>query len=97
MHGIRDLGLLDSALGQPRATFEGNLLHPDVPTMTAAYFYHIIQNHPFVDGNNRTGSVAALAFARRNGFEALLSNADLYRLAIADTITVFSHVLVPHT
>jgi death-on-curing protein len=60
MHGIRDVGLLDSAF----------------------YFFHIIKNHPFIDGNKRTGSVVAIAFAHFNGFESIVSNADLYDLAV---------------
>jgi len=106
MHGIRDVGLLDSALGQPQATFEGILLHRGVPAMAAAYFFHIIQNHPFVDGNKRTGAVAAIVFSRLKGFESVMSNADLYRLAIdvatskcskSGLIAIFARVLVPRS
>jgi death on curing protein len=82
MHGIRDFGLLDSALAQPRITFEGAFLHSNVPEMASAYFFHIIKNHPFIDGNKRTGSVVAIAFAHLNGFESMVSNADLYDLAV---------------
>jgi death on curing protein len=64
--GIRDNGLLDSALAAPRATFGGEYLHGTVHEMAAAYLFHIVQNHPFVDGNKRAGLAAALAFLALN-------------------------------
>ena len=64
--GIRDIELLQSALGTPRATFNGALLHSTLPEMAAAYLFHLVQNHAFVDGNKRVGLVAALAFLGLN-------------------------------
>jgi death-on-curing protein len=64
--GIRDLGLLQSALAMPAAGFGGRFVHGDLYEMAAAYFFHIIQNHPFVDGNKRTGVMAALVFLALN-------------------------------
>ena len=64
--GIRDLGLLQSALAMPAAGFGGRFVHGDLYEMAAAYLFHIIQNHPFVDGNKRTGVVAALVFLALN-------------------------------
>jgi death-on-curing protein len=64
--GIRDVGLLQSALGMPRATFDGQLLHPSIPEMAAAYLFHLVQNHPFIDGNKRIGLAAAIAFLGQN-------------------------------
>ena len=61
-HGVRDQHLLESAIAQPQATGGGQYLHSDVFEMAAAYLFHIVQNHPFVDGNKRTGAVAALVF-----------------------------------
>lgn len=61
-HGVRDLGLLVSAIAQPEATFGGQHLHSDLFAMAAAYLFHIVQNHPFADGNKRTGAVSALVF-----------------------------------
>ncbi len=60
--GVRDLGLLESAIAQPRATFGGEFLHKDLFEMAGAYLYHIVQNHPFFDGNKRAGAVAASYF-----------------------------------
>lgn len=53
--GVRDLELLESAVAQPRATFGGEHLHGDLFEMAAAYLFQVVQNHPFVDGNKRTG------------------------------------------
>lgn len=64
--GIRDLGLLQSALGVPSATFEGRLLHEGLHEMAAAYLFHIVRNHPFIDGNKRVGFVILLAFLGLN-------------------------------
>src|SRR5437867_10279787 len=66
MAGIRDLGLLQSALAQPQATFGSQFLHADLIEMAAAYLFHIVQNHPFIDGNKRVGAVAALVFLQLN-------------------------------
>ncbi len=65
--GIRDPGLLSSAVAQPQAAFGGEFLHEDLFAMAAAYLFHIVKNHPFIDGNKRTGFVAALAFLELNG------------------------------
>ena len=64
--GIRDLGLLQSALAMPAAGLGGCYLHGDLYEMAAAYLFHIVQNHPFIDGNKRTGAVAALVFLALN-------------------------------
>lgn len=50
--GARDIGLLQSAIAQPCATFAGNYLHADLFEMAAAYLFHIARNHPFIDGIN---------------------------------------------
>jgi death-on-curing family protein len=60
--GLRDEGLLISALAQPEATAFGNYLHHDMFEMAAAYLFHVVSNHPFLDGNKRTGLVCALVF-----------------------------------
>ena len=65
--GVRDLGLLHSAIAQPEATFEGEFLHSFPFGMAAAYAYHIAENQPFVDGNKRTALDAALTFLELNG------------------------------
>ena len=66
--GIRDVDLLHSALGMPEAGFGDQYLHAGLIEMAAAYLYHIVQNHPFIDGNKRTGVMAAFVFLKLNGF-----------------------------
>ena len=66
-NGTRDIGLLQSALAQPEATFAGQWLHEDIFLMAAAYAFHICQNHPFFDGNKRTALASALVFLELNG------------------------------
>lgn len=65
--GVRDFGLLESALAQPEASFAGEWLHRDLLEMAAAYAYHLCQNHPFVDGNKRAALASALVFLELNG------------------------------
>lgn len=67
--GLRDMELLKSALGMPSATFGGQFLHTDIYEMAASYLFHLVQNHPFVDGNKRVGAVSALVFLLLNGYE----------------------------
>lgn len=67
--GLRDAGLLHSAIAMPQASFGGAPLHKDLFEMAAAYLYHIVQNHPFIDGNKRTGAAAAIIFLDLNGIE----------------------------
>lgn len=67
--GIRDLELLKSALGMPAITFGGEYLHTTIYEMAAAYLFHLVKNHPFIDGNKRVGAVAALVFLALNGFD----------------------------
>ncbi len=69
--GLRDLGLLESALAQPPASFAGEWLHKDLYEMAAAYAYHLCQNHPFIDGNKRTALASALVFLELNGISVL--------------------------
>jgi death-on-curing family protein len=65
--GIRDQGLLESAVGMPQASFGGDYLHGDLFAMAAAYGFHIAQNQAFVDGNKRTGLLSAIVFLDLNG------------------------------
>jgi death-on-curing protein len=80
--GIRDEGLLESALAQPQATFFGELLHPTIAEQAAAYLYHLAKNHAFVDGNKRVALGVSEAFLRLNGYNLNLSNQDLYELTL---------------
>ncbi len=82
MPGIRDEGLLESALSQPQATFFGELLHPTIHEQAAAYLYHIAKNHPFLDGNKRTAYGAMETFLRLNGYNLDLSNEQAYNMVM---------------
>lgn len=80
--GIRDEGLLDSALEQPEASFGGVYMHSDIFHMAAAYGYHICQNHPFLDGNKRTALIAMYMFLFVNGYQIALDKKSLYALVM---------------
>lgn len=67
--GIRDLAALESALAQPRATFDGVDLHASVPAKAAALAYSLALNHPFIDGNKRVAHAAMEVFLNLNGLE----------------------------
>ena len=64
---IRDLGLLESAVAQPRAGFGGKDLYLDLVEKAAALAFSLVKNHPFADGNKRTGYGAMMRFLSRNG------------------------------
>jgi death-on-curing protein len=80
---LRNRGLLESALEMPRSSFGGEFFHQDVFEMAGAYLYHIVKNHPFVDGNKRTGTAAALVFLEINSIEIEADEASVADLTIA--------------
>lgn len=83
--GIRDLGLLESAIAQPLMTFGGEDLHPSVTEKAVAMGFSIIMNHPFIDGNKRTGHAATEVFLILNGMEisATVDEQEQIILAVA--------------
>jgi death-on-curing protein len=80
--GVRDTGLLESALAMPKATMFGELLHPSLEEQAAAYLFHLVKNHPFLDGNKRTGLAAALTFLGMNGTWVEATNDELIDLTL---------------
>lgn len=66
--GVRDIGLLESAVGRPLASFDGKDLYPDIFYKSAALLQSLLKNHPFVDGNKRTALSSAGLFLRINGY-----------------------------
>lgn len=80
--GIRDRGLLESALAQPQASFSGKFLHTTISAQAAAYLYHLSQNHPFLDGNKRTAYGAMETFVRLNGYKLNFSDQEAYNLVM---------------
>ncbi len=81
--GLRDCGLLESAVAQPQATFGGEFVHNDLFAMAAAYLFHIVRNHPFVDGNKRVGLLAALVFLDINGIAIDFASEELSEITLA--------------
>jgi death-on-curing protein len=80
--GIKDEGLLDSALAQPRQSFFGELLHPTISDQVSAYIYHIAKNHAFHDGNKRTALAVAITFLKVNGYKLLLPKRETENLVL---------------
>ena len=80
--GIRDLGLLQSALAMPCASFGGQYLHPSLHEMAAACLFHLVQNHPFIDGNKRVAITMTAAFLRVNGCRLEFEDAEAYKFLI---------------
>jgi death-on-curing protein len=80
---IRDRGLLESAVSMPKASFGGHYAHEDIYQMAAAYLFHIVMNHPFVDGNKRTGTVCAIAFLNLNGIRVIPDNDAFIEFVLA--------------
>lgn len=72
--GVRDNGLLESAVAASESGFGSHYLHRDVYEMAAAYLFHLVQNHPFIDGNKRAGAATALVFLVINGVETKMTN-----------------------
>jgi len=79
-YGVRDLGLLSSAIAVPQASFGGQRAHQDLFEMAAAYAFHISQNHPFIDGNKRVALASALVFLDLNGIHLSDPEDELYPL-----------------
>lgn len=81
--GVRDNGLLESALAAPQSGFGGHYLHADLFEMASAYLFHLVQNHPFLDGNKRVGVAAALTFLVMNGIETKIPNQALVQMVLS--------------
>ena len=81
--GVRDLGLLESAVAMPQATFGGKWLHTDIFEMAAAYLFHIVKNHPFVDGNKRAGALSAFVFLQLNGYDLTATPNEFSEIVLA--------------
>lgn len=87
--GLRDPGLLESAVLAVQQTFEGTYLYPSVVEMAAAYWIGLVMNHAFVDGNKRVGLRAADVFLALNGLDLVMSEAEV----VAITLQIASHQL----
>jgi death-on-curing protein len=81
--GVRDMGLLESAMAQPKAMFGDRYLHASIAEMGAAYAFHIAKNHPFVDGNKRTAWATMRNFLLHQGLSVEASDEDAVSAMIA--------------
>ena len=80
--GIRDKGLIESAICQPQATFGGQFLHESIYHMAAAYYFHISESQGFSDGNKRTGFLALFSFLKLNGCDLTIPDDYLWPILI---------------
>ena len=83
MHGIRDRGLLASALAQPKMTVGGKFVHRTIFDKASAYGYHLCANHAVIDGNKRIAFGVMYLFLERNGYELSATEQDAYQTMIA--------------
>ena len=81
--GLRDRGLLESALAQAKMTREGKYVHKSIFEKAAAHGYHVCKNHPFVDGNKRAAFVIMDIFLQKNGWEIVAHEEEAYSTMIA--------------
>ena len=91
--GVRDQGLLESAIYRPQASFGGHDLYPDLFSKAAALGHSLIKNHPFVDGNKRTGFESMRLFLRMNGFDLRMGEEQkfVFILSIASDPDINEH------
>jgi len=80
--GVRDLGLLESAVAAPESSFGGGYLHGSLPEMAAAYLFHLAQNHAFVDGNKRVAAAAMIMFVYLNDHDLECDEDELVDLTL---------------
>lgn len=83
LHGLRDMGLLESALAIPQAGIGGEYFHTEIFEMAAAYIFHLVKNHPFIDGNKRVGAVGGLVFLLTNDIDVRMTNHELVSLVLS--------------
>ena len=81
--GVRDIRLIDSAVARPQSTFEGKGLYPDIFSKATALGHSLICNHPFIDGNKRTGYMSMRIFLNLNGYDIKASLDERYKFAMA--------------
>jgi len=81
--GIRDAGLLSSALSQPRMTYGGKFVHRTVFEKASAYGFHLCSNHPFIDGNKRVAFVVMVLFLSQNGYELTANEEAAFEMMMA--------------
>lgn len=83
LDGIRDMGLLESAINASFSSFDGNELYPTIESKAARLGIGIVKNHPFTDGNKRTGLISMLVFLELNGIVLDFTNDELIKVGLA--------------
>lgn len=81
--GVRDLGLIESAIGRPQSSFGGQYLYENIFDMAAALLQSLLKNHPFVDGNKRTALTSAGIFLKKNGWNLINSHDEEVEFAVS--------------
>lgn len=81
-HGLRDLGLLESALARPQSTFGGEDLYPTIFLKAGALLHSLLMNHMFVDGNKRTAMYAGMTFMELNGYRFVAKQKEVVNFAL---------------
>ena len=82
MDGVRDIGLLDSALNSPFHSFDGEDIYKTIQSKSARLGFSLVNNHPFIDGNKRTGILAMMIFLEMNGIEISCTDGELIKLGL---------------
>ena len=80
--GVRDEGLLDSALATPFMSFDSVSLYPTIESKAARLAFGLVKNHPFIDGNKRIGILAMLSFLEANGMKIICTDEELVALGL---------------
>ncbi|MDD4402342.1 MAG: type II toxin-antitoxin system death-on-curing family toxin [Desulfitobacteriaceae bacterium] len=80
--GVRDEGLLDSALNAPFQSFDGEDIYKTIQSKAARLGFSLINNHPFIDGNKRIGILSMIVFLEINGIEVICTNEELIELGL---------------
>lgn len=78
-NGLRDKGLLESALVRPQNQYHYNQII-DIPSLASSYTFAIVKNHPFIDGNKRTGFIAGITFLMLNGYQFSASETEVVNI-----------------
>ena len=90
-HGVRDVGLLESAIARPRATFDRQDLYPNIFEKAAALMESLVNNHPFLDGNKRTGIACTILFLMQNAVTFSATNPELERFTLRVATSKMKH------
>ena len=81
-HGLRDLGLLESAVARPQSSFGGEDLYPTIFLKAGALVHSLLMNHQFVDGNKRTAMFSVMTFLELNGYKFIAKHKEVVNTAL---------------